>query len=224
MLGRQRLGRDLLQRRDRLAGAVSGRGRADDLRRPVEIEAHRVLGTGHAAHVHQRRQRHHLAAHVAHVEVLEVVWIAPAVGRRLHEDLPLAREAREVVDVGATQKRLERGVDVGDRDALLQDLFLVDLDVDLRHRRREVGDHVLQLGPLAGGVDELFHVLRQKLDGAAAPILQEQAEPARGADAGDRRRRQREDARARDARELAVHLSRGSPAAVRSGRLRSFQG
>ena len=55
----------------------------------------------------------------------------------LQEHLPLPAEAVELVHDRAAEERLQRLVDVAERDALLQHLVAVDVGVDLRHVRAE---------------------------------------------------------------------------------------
>ena len=56
---------------------------------------------------------------------------------RLDVDLPLPAEAVEVVHEDAAHEALQRLVDVGEVDALLEHFVAVDLDEDLRHVGQE---------------------------------------------------------------------------------------
>src|SRR5262249_34399860 len=118
----------------------------------------------------------------------------------LEEDLPLAAEAVELVDVDASEEGLERLVHVADGDALLQDLVAVDVGVDLGHRRAPDAVDVGHLGTLPRGLEELRGVLLQDVDGSAAPALEPEREAAAGAEALDGGRLEGDDARLQDLR------------------------
>ena len=64
---------------------------------------------------------------VANVEQAEVVRIRPVLRFGLEEDAPDASEPVELVHVSAAEERLERLIDVLDRDAELEHAILVDV-------------------------------------------------------------------------------------------------
>src|SRR5260370_21081340 len=96
--------------------------------------------------------------------------------------------------------RLQRLIDVADRDALLQRFVAVDVDVDLRHSRAERAVDVLQLRTLARRGQKLLEVFIEERHRVAAAVLQPEREAAGGAEAGNRRRKEREHGGLRDLR------------------------
>ena len=125
-----------------------------------------------------RRERHHRARVVAHVELPDLLRRHAVLALRLQEDAPLPAEAVELVHVQAAEKRLHRLVDVAERDALPQHLVAIDVGEDLRHVGGERRRHAGELGPLARCGQELLQLLVEELDRAAAAILQPQREAA----------------------------------------------
>ena len=70
-------------------------------------------------------------------------------------------------------------------------LVAIDIEVDRRVGRREGAEHAAELRVLVGRDQQAAQRLRQRLRVAAAEVLQHVAEPAAGAEADDRRRRER---------------------------------
>ena len=68
----------------------------------------------------------------------------------LHQHLPGVAEQVEVVHVQAAEKRLQRVVGVGERDAQGLQLVGVHVHVVTRHVGAEGADHVAEFGTLAG--------------------------------------------------------------------------
>ena len=93
----------------------------------VHVEAVRVLRPDDLARLLQRRERHHTAVVVPHVELRDVVRGGSFAGLGLQEHAPLSPESIELIDVEAAEKRLHRLVDVGQRDPLFQNLVAVDV-------------------------------------------------------------------------------------------------
>jgi hypothetical protein len=110
----------------------------------------------------------------------------------LHVHLPDPPEAVEVVDEGAAHEGLQRLVDGVQVDGLLEHLVTVDLGEDLRHAGNEGRRHRGELRALAGGLEELFRVGGEKLDGSPGAVLQHEGHSAGCADAGNGRRREGE--------------------------------
>src|SRR5260370_35263895 len=84
--------------------------------------------------------------------------------------------------------RLQRLIDVADRDALLQRFVAVDVDVDLRHSGAERAVDVLQLRTLARRGQKLLEVFIEERHGVAPAVLQPERKAAGGAKAGNGRR------------------------------------
>ena len=139
-----------------------------------------------------RRQRHHRPAIVPNVELSDLIGRASLLALGLHEHAPLPPETIELIHVEAAKERLHRLIDVADRNALPDDLVAVDVGVDLRHRGGEGRRHARQLGPLSGSGQERLQVVVQEVDRATAAILQPEREAALAAEAGNRRRHDRE--------------------------------
>ena len=192
-LGRQRLARDLFERRERLRRAVPGTGDARDLGGAVEVEAVGELRAARRRGGHERVERHHLPPCPAHEEEPELLGIAPELRLRLDVHLVDAAEPVEVVHVGAAEERAERRVDVLQRRADLQHLRAIDVGVDLRHRRAVERCHTPDLGPLAGRLHEALRLLGQEIGRPADPILQLHREARAGPEAGNSGRTEGDD-------------------------------
>ncbi len=101
---------------------------------------------------------------------------------------------------------------VVDRHAQLTRLFPIELNRDLGSRRVERREQVRQLGPLARLGEERLSLPAQILHcQRAAAVLQQEIEAARGAEAGDRRRHERERHRAGKLRQGRAHGALNAP-------------
>ena len=89
---------------------------------------------------------------------------------------------------------------------------------------RERAEHAAELGILVGRHQQAAQHLRQRLRAAAAGVLQHVAEPAAGAEADDRRRRQRHGPPAAHLAELRAQAARSSPAPIATASARSSNG
>ena len=194
-----------------LAGAVAGRGLAEDGdgRRAVEAlelrRAERPLRGG------EGRERHHAALRVAHVPAVQVLG-QHAEGRvALHVDLFHAALVDEVVDVGGAQDGAQRGVDVGERKAQRAGFFLVDVDLILGRVLEAVGAHRGEHGILHGHAEQLVARGHERVVAEAGAIHQPQVEAGRGAQFEHRRRREGEREGVLDLHELAPSRGPGSP-------------
>ena len=110
---------------------------ADDLERP-----------GRVAHLGHRPQRHHVAVRVADSELLDGLRIRAKPILGLDVDLPGAAEAVEVVDVVASQVRLQKVEDVGQLHPHGLDLGPVHVDVELGRAGAEGGEQADESGLL----------------------------------------------------------------------------
>src|SRR5262249_280030 len=109
----------------------------------------------------------------------------------LHVDLPGAAEAVEEIDVDATKVGLQRLVHVLEHHALCAHLVAVHVGVDLRHGRLERGERPLCLRSLGHYRLALPRILGEVGGPAAAAILEHERHAAGGANARDRRWRER---------------------------------
>ena len=215
---RQHFRRDLLDRGDRLARAESGRRLADDLHRRQVVEAVERVGTRRVPDRGERGQRDHLAFRRAHVDAADVV--GPLAIRRIgrHQHLPRPAVLVEVVDVVGAERAGERVVDVVDRHAELLRLVAVGVDVELRHGRAPQRLRAAQLLVAVRAREKRLRDFGEPLGAAFAAVLDVELEPARRAEAEDRRRVEREHQRFLDAHrpaeELADEARRGHLALV----------
>ena len=121
----------------------------------------------------------------------------------LHVDAIQPPEPVEVVDVRASQRRRQRLEHLVHRDAQRARLLAVQLHPDLRVVRVERGEQGAELRPLPRRREELLRLLAELLDRQrAAAVLEQEIEPRRGAEPGQRRDVEREDDRLGDRREL----------------------
>ncbi len=147
----------------------------------------------------QRVERHHRALLVAHEQEPEVAHLLPELGLRLHGDLVIAAESREVVDLVAAEEGLHRGEHVVDRHAELLDLLAVDLEAVIGGRGGEGRRDAADLRPLLRGRHELPGDRGQFLGRLSAARLQHHRESGHRAEPGQRRRVERHDDRFRQA-------------------------
>jgi hypothetical protein len=143
----------------------------------VLVEAVGVLGPGPPVEGYQGRERHHLAAPVADVELDDLLGPPPvlALGPDVH--LPLAPEAVEVIHQQRAHEGVEGPVDLLEVDLLLEHLVAVDVGVPLGHVGDQRAVHAGQLRPLARGIQEAVDVAGQVVDGAAGAVLNMKLKP-----------------------------------------------
>ena len=191
-LVRQRRARHVLQRGDRLPGTVAGRRRAVHLHGAKDVEPVRELRAERPFRGLDRRERHHRAGVVPDVELSDLLRRDAVFAFRLHEDPPLPSEPVELVHEQPAEKRLHRLIDIADRHALPQHLVPIDTGEDLRlvggERRRDPGE----LGTLARFGQEFLELGVEKVDRAAAPVLQPEGKAPLAAEARNRGRHDRE--------------------------------
>ena len=221
--GRQHLLRRRLHRRDRVAGAEARRRIAVDLGRRKAVEVRQQVGAGDPLGADQRGQRHHLAVLRARVEPSEVARVLPVLRVGLQDHPPDAAELVELARGERAELRLDRAVDVLDLHAQQRRLVAVDDGAQLLRvgakRRRQAGE----LGRGARLAQEVLRDLVELRGIARARVLDPELEAAGGADAGNRRRRDREarsparSSAPRD-RSRAASRARSAPARRRSSR------
>ena len=146
----QDFARDLLQGLDRLALGVAGRPRAIELGRRVEVVARHAVGAGNVAHGGEGAERHRAAARIADADVEHVLGFDPIGAIRLRDHAEGAAEQIEVVDIGRADIDLQRGEHVGRGDTQHLRLGAVDVEIELRRRRLEQGEHLRQPRRLPG--------------------------------------------------------------------------
>ncbi len=165
------------------------------MRGVVLVEAHDELGTGDLLHVDQRTERHLAAVGAAHIELADVLDVAPRVAFGFDEGLPLTTEAVEVIHQIAAHEGLHGGVDIVEIHLLLDGFFAVHIGIELRHGRHVGGNGCGDFRPLvecAEKCEEIFCEERGIV--VAGPILEDHGDAARrcrrreSAAAGRRRR------------------------------------
>ncbi len=157
----------------------------------------------------ERRERDHRVGRLAaDVDVTDVRRLPAVVGLGLDVDPVETSEAVEVVHVGAAHRRRHRLEHLVHGHTERARLLAIELDPDLRiggiERREERGE----LGPLPRGRQEVARLGAELLDAQrAAPVLKQEVEARRRAEAGDGRDVERERDRLRNRRQLHRHAA-----------------
>ena len=201
----------------RLAGREAGRRVAVDVGGEEAVVAHRALRAGARLHAQQRRERDHLAAIGADLELPDIVGAGAEFRVGLHAHRIGAAEAVEVVHIERAEIDLHGVEHVGHGDAELARLDAVDVGIELRHVDLIAGEHAGELRRLRGARQERLGGRVERLVAAPGAILDLQLEAADGAEAGDRRRREHRGERLLDGGELLVQLLGDRDAAERRG-------
>ncbi|CAG2154752.1 hypothetical protein LMG19282_04712 [Cupriavidus campinensis] len=202
----QHLGSHFLHGREGLPGAVARRGVAGDLGGREVVEAGDKVRPGHIARGGHGLDRHHVAMGVAHVDLVEVFRARAELRLGLQDDLEQPAVLRELAHVERAEHGLQGRVDLIHRYALRLGALAVQVHQQLARARVDCRAHAAQLGPLARLGDEGPRARLQLLVGAVAGALQPELEAARGAQAGDGRRIDRNHQPLAPGGELAVGL------------------
>ena len=156
--------------------------------------------------------------------LLEILGVDAVLGVGLQDHEPHPAELRELAGDLRAEERLHRLEHVAHRHAEHLGLVAVEVDEQLLARGAERGAHALQLGPLARLGDER---LDRRVGGAriaGAAVLDVELEAAGGAQAGNRRRVERERDAVLAAEELGVQPLQRVERRAASGSLRSSNG
>ena len=94
-------------------------------------------------------------------------------------------EAVEIIDESSSHKTLERPVNVGKSDALFEHLVPVYINKDLGDGREECGHDAGQLRSFVGCRHKLRRIFRKEADILSCPVLENERDPSRDADAGN---------------------------------------
>src|SRR5207244_12731905 len=116
--------------------------------------------------------------------------ISTVIAFGLDVSLPCSAEAIEIVHEKSAHERLQRLINRGEIDSLLDHFVAVDLYKNLRHVRLERRNESAELGTLARGVEKRLHILRQKRDIFSRAIFQYELESAGSAHARNHRWRE----------------------------------
>ena len=174
---------------------VPGCGAALDLGRRIEIVARHPIGPADVAEGRDRAERHHRALVAARLQPADLAQLLAERSIGLGRDPEGAAEQVEVVDVDRADIDLERFEHLLGRDAEHLRLHPVDVGVDLGRAGVEQREHVEQAGGLVGGGDQRLGRRLERLEPAAAAVLDHHLEAAGGADAAHRRRHDHDDER-----------------------------
>ena len=128
--GRRRTGQGF-DKGNRIARTGAGQGAAGEIGRRGEVIAGDDRGSTGFLYGQQRRQWHHLAGGVPHLEPTDILRQHAERGVCLGRHLPVAAEGGEVVDVGTAEIDLEGLVDRCNRDASRLRFGAVDVDEQL---------------------------------------------------------------------------------------------
>ena len=164
------------------------------------------VGAGDPLRRDERRERHHLPVRRARIEARQVLGVLAVAGVRLHDHPPHAAELVELARGERAELRLDRAVDVVDRAAEQRRLVAVDDRAELLRVGAERRRQRRELGPRARLGEELLRHLVELRRVAGARVLDPELEAARRADAGDRRRGDRQHDRLLDLLRLGVHV------------------
>ncbi len=151
------------------------------------------IGADHVIGIDHRGQRHHLAVGRARVELGNVFRLLAVCRIGLQHHVPDPAVLRELADHDRAELRLQRAVDIRDRHAEQHRLRAVDGRPHLLRNAAISRRHAPKLGALVGFRQELLGDFVQPARIAAHPVLDPELETAAGADAGNRRRRDRKE-------------------------------
>lgn len=140
----------------------------------------------------ERGERDGFALAVAHEKLSGLLDLAAELAGGLHVNLPLQTKAVEVVDHRAAEEGLQRVVGAVDGHSLGHGHLAIDVEFDLRDRGQQRGVEAFEFGTLGRSLHERLGVLGEKLDRAAAAILQDKIHASGRADAGNGGRRKSE--------------------------------
>ena len=146
-LVRHGLSKSFLEGVHRLVRAVAWCGRSIDLSRAIFVVTHREFRTGDVLDRGNRIERHRRASRVANIELADVLRVGAVIAFRFDVDLPGAAEAVEVVHEKAAHEGLERLIDGGEIDPLLDDFVAINLNENLGNVRQKCRNQGAELWP-----------------------------------------------------------------------------
>ena len=187
-----------------LGGAVSRRGTANDLRRPVQVIAHREFRAGTRFKSRQGGERHHVTRSISDVELSDVLR-ATIGALSLHIHLPLTAEAVEVIDERASHECLDSPINILYVDTLLQYFVAIDGDELLGHARQKCGIDRCEFRTLSGRGQELVQIFGKERHVVTRAILQNKREASRSSHARNCWRRKREGNALRQSSQFPVY-------------------
>ncbi len=178
---------------------------------------HHPIRAGAVADLDEGRQRDHLAAVVAHLQLADLLGRQAELLVGLDVDLVGTAEAVEVVGVQRAEVDLHGVEYLVDGHAVGLGLLAVDVGVHLRHVDLVAGEQPGQFRIVRALGDDVLHLAVERLVAEIAAILHLHAEAADGAQALHGRWREDGDEGVLDLRELAVEV--GGDGIGREGRV-----
>src|SRR5262249_2914543 len=94
----------------------------------------------------------------------DVLGVCAVIAFGLNVSLPCSAEAIEIVHKKAAHECLQRLINRGQIDSLLDYFVAVDVHKNLRHVRLERRNESAEFGTLVRGVEKSLHVLREERD------------------------------------------------------------
>ena len=163
--------------------------------------ARHPVGSGNIPHSGKRAKRHRTASRIAHANIQNILRIH-AIGRvGLGGHAERLAEQVEIIDVGGADKDLQGGEHVRHVDAEELRLRAIDVEIELRRRILEQGEHLAEARRLRGFAHHRGCGFDQSLRTAALAVFHHHPEAAGIADARDRRRLHHQDQALLDAGE-----------------------
>ena len=176
----QRLACDLLNGLFGLVGAVAGRRAAIDLGAQIRVVVHDAVGATAVLDLEHGPQRHHLATGVAHLEFGDVFSATAILLVGLHDDLPGAAKAVEVIHVERAEIDLQRERHVLLADAQALGLHPIDIRFELRCGGAETGEDTCECGVLVGFGDDGIRRFGERCDTMISTVFDLHLEAADG--------------------------------------------
>ena len=187
--GGQRLGRDLLNRLDRLAAGITRRRGALNRRGRIEVVPVDLIEPLELTELGERGIRHHFPFVVLHKKVLEVLRVAAELRHGLDEDLVELPKRNESLLPRAADDDREVVHRLSDRDAFLHGDVVVDHHLVLWIVTCEKREQPLDLGPLRQRCHKfLGHLAQPQIVRRVCLVEHADREPACGSKAGYGRR------------------------------------
>ena len=101
-------------------------------------------------------ERHGVAVAVANKKLANVLRVRPVIAFSLYIYLPCSPEPIEVVDEKSAHECLQRLINLGQVDSLLQHFVAIDVDEDLRNIRQKGRYQARELRAFACSIEESF--------------------------------------------------------------------
>ncbi|MNL13342.1 hypothetical protein D3C87_1342460 [compost metagenome] len=201
----------LFYRRLGLAGAVAWGRTAVDFGGDETVVVRDPVRPRRRADLDEGRQRDHLAAIIAHLQLTNLLRLLAELLLCLHVDLIGPAKTVEVVGVQRAQVHLQSVEDVVDLHAVSLGFLAVDRRFHLRHVDRVAGEQIRQFRNAAAFGDDVHGFFVQLVVSEVTPVFDLQTEAADGAQTLHGRWREHRDVGVLNAAELGVQRSGNRP-------------